>query len=292
MDKTIKHPIVKIIISCILFCMLVLSVNSMTFADEGEEYVIVATIDVPAEMNGYTLYGYVQGYDNIQSYLGDLSKIEWIPQNLKAQTKMIYYEGYGNTTPHEISPLLFEMGIDDSGWVESSSYPNMWAYYIPDSEDPIEYYFCFYYSEEADEAIPLFAYSTKGKFAKGWKEIDGNMYYFQNTGIMATGWQLINNEFYYFDNNGLYVTGIQKLNGKYYQFDNNGICLGEVILGDVNSDEQVDSDDAMLILQYYAGLISSGQLNIHVADVNADQQIDSDDAMIILQYYAGIIPHI
>lgn len=65
-----------------------------------------------------------------------------------------------------------------------------------------------------------------------------------------------------------------------------------VLYGDANNDGSVDSDDAMLVLQYYVGLISDNSINMVNADVNNDNIIDSDDAMLILQYYAGLIPQL
>lgn len=65
----------------------------------------------------------------------------------------------------------------------------------------------------------------------------------------------------------------------------------EHLLGDVNGDQLVDSDDAVLVLKAYTaallgqtfGLTESQQT---AADVNGDALIDSDDAVKILQYYA------
>lgn len=39
-------------------------------------------------------------------------------------------------------------------------------------------------------------------FADGWREIDGNVYYFGKDGYALTGWQIINGEDHYFDENG------------------------------------------------------------------------------------------
>ena len=59
--------------------------------------------------------------------------------------------------------------------------------------------------------------------------------------------------------------------------------------GDVDSDGGVNSTDATLVLQKYAGILASADFNENAADVNSDNQINSTDATLILQYYAGII---
>lgn len=59
-------------------------------------------------------------------------------------------------------------------------------------------------------------------------------------------------------------------------------------LGDVNDDGAVNSLDALLILQFVAGLI--GELpNPESADVNESDTIDSVDASLILQFEAGLL---
>ena len=73
------------------------------------------------------------------------------------------------------------------------------------------------------------------------------------------------------------------------------VCGGEVsrvhhtpgILGDVNGDGYVDSDDAALILKYDVGLID--EMNETLGDVNGDGYVDSDDAALILKYDVGLI---
>ena len=61
------------------------------------------------------------------------------------------------------------------------------------------------------------------------------------------------------------------------------------LLGDVNGDGYVDSDDAALILKYDVGLIGEGGLFLTQADVNGDGYADSDDAALILKYDVGLI---
>lgn len=58
--------------------------------------------------------------------------------------------------------------------------------------------------------------------------------------------------------------------------------------GDVNCDDDINSIDSSLILQYGAGLINELECAID-ADVNNDTQINSIDSTLILQYTAGLI---
>ena len=61
------------------------------------------------------------------------------------------------------------------------------------------------------------------------------------------------------------------------------------VRGDVNCNRQTNSVDALLILQYSAGLIDS-LLCPQNADVNHDGSINAIDAALILQYVAGLLP--
>ncbi|MBN2533086.1 MAG: glycoside hydrolase family 9 protein [Spirochaetales bacterium] len=57
--------------------------------------------------------------------------------------------------------------------------------------------------------------------------------------------------------------------------------------GDVNDDGSVDIVDALLVAQYYVGLITS--IDEEIADVNCDGGVDIVDALLIAQYYVGLI---
>ena len=61
------------------------------------------------------------------------------------------------------------------------------------------------------------------------------------------------------------------------------------LLGDADSDGDVDNVDAMLVLQYDAALIGENDLDLTVCDVNGDGLVDNVDAMLILQYDALLI---
>jgi len=60
------------------------------------------------------------------------------------------------------------------------------------------------------------------------------------------------------------------------------------VLGDVNCGGAVDAIDALLILQFGAGLLSSLECGEN-GDLNGDGEINAVDAAIVLQYVAGLI---
>ena len=57
------------------------------------------------------------------------------------------------------------------------------------------------------------------------------------------------------------------------------------ILGDADMDGNVDNIDAMLILQYYTGVVTDANINTGVCDVDGNGVINNVDAMLVLQYY-------
>lgn len=60
-------------------------------------------------------------------------------------------------------------------------------------------------------------------------------------------------------------------------------------LGDVNFDDRIDSDDALLVLKHSVRLITLDANAQLAADVNLDGKIDSDDALLILKYSVHMI---
>lgn len=63
----------------------------------------------------------------------------------------------------------------------------------------------------------------------------------------------------------------------------------DIQTGDSLCDDLVDSIDALIILQYSAGILSSLQC-AERADVNGDGSADALDAALILQHVAGLLP--
>ena len=66
------------------------------------------------------------------------------------------------------------------------------------------------------------------------------------------------------------------------------IVKGKYILGDVNGNGKVDVGDAMLLLQYVAGLVDKTQLDLQAADVNHTDSVNVGDAMKLLQFVANL----
>ena len=66
-------------------------------------------------------------------------------------------------------------------------------------------------------------YDDLGNKATLWKKIDGKKYYFGKNGVMRTGWKKIDGKKYYFGKNGVMRTGWKKIDGKKYYFGKNGV---------------------------------------------------------------------
>ncbi len=62
-------------------------------------------------------------------------------------------------------------------------------------------------------------------------------------------------------------------------------------LGDVNHDGGIDIVDALMVAQYYVGILDDTQIDVVNADVNLDGMVDIIDALRIAQFYVGIIPN-
>lgn len=80
----------------------------------------------------------------------------------------------------------------------------------------------------------------------------------------------------------------------YYYAEQYGFAFVDVngMLGDVNGDGAVDSDDAVLLLKLYADSLLSGETEfdaaaLGVGDIDGNGVIDSDDAVLVLKYYTA-----
>jgi hypothetical protein len=67
------------------------------------------------------------------------------------------------------------------------------------------------------------------------------------------------------------------------------VSTGGITLGDVNNDKNINSMDALLILQYVVGKSTLSATQLKAADVNVDGKVNSTDALKILQYSVGQI---
>ena len=59
-------------------------------------------------------------------------------------------------------------------------------------------------------------------------------------------------------------------------------------LGDVNEDGEINTQDALKILQYYVGLVELTEPQMMAANVNKDSEVNTQDALKILRYYVGL----
>ena len=63
----------------------------------------------------------------------------------------------------------------------------------------------------------------------------------------------------------------------------------EYKLGDVDGNGVVNTIDAMLVMQYFARLITADKLDIRACDVDGNGVVNTIDAMLIMQYFAKLI---
>lgn len=66
-------------------------------------------------------------------------------------------------------------------------------------------------------------------------------------------------------------------------------ATGDYKIGDADSDGEINSSDATLVLQHYAGIRLLAEAHSRAVDVNGDSEINASDATLILQLYAGVI---
>lgn len=65
--------------------------------------------------------------------------------------------------------------------------------------------------------------------------------------------------------------------------------ISQIVLGDINSDSNVNAEDAVLVLKHVAKLEEITTEALEYADVDKNQHISSIDALMILKYAANII---
>ncbi len=68
-------------------------------------------------------------------------------------------------------------------------------------------------------------FDSTGKMLKSWQKISNKWYYLGTDGAMVTSWQKISNKWYYFGTDGIMVTGWQKISNKWYLFNSGGAML-------------------------------------------------------------------
>lgn len=89
---------------------------------------------------------------------------------------------------------------------------------------------------------------------------------------------------------GVYVSSTNQAYTKVASFQvTNSWEKAPYILGDVDMDGDINSLDALLLLQFNAMMVELNETQKQAADVNGDGTINSIDALVILQINAGII---
>ncbi len=68
-----------------------------------------------------------------------------------------------------------------------------------------------------------------------------------------------------------------------------GVVPGDsIILGDVNGDKQVKSNDLLLLKKYLLGLVDISDINVKNSDVTGDGNIKSNDLLLLKKFLLGI----
>ena len=88
---------------------------------------------------------------------------------------------------------------------------------------------------------------------------------------------------------GFKVFCVKHTEGERYADENSFDFELYAVLGDVNSDDDINSSDALLTLQHTTGLRFLETEQMILADVTSDGTVNSSDALKILQFATGII---
>lgn len=127
-------------------------------------------------------------------------------------------EYYGKFTPNSPSSLGVETRFITAtdtpytGWVENGL---NWKYYV--SGEPVKGW--------KQIGGIWYHFNEYGSMQKRWQEIDGVRYYFKTSGAMVTGWLLLDDVWYYFTGSGAMQKGWQKINGTWYYFNDSGAMV-------------------------------------------------------------------
>lgn len=84
---------------------------------------------------------------------------------------------------------------------------------------------------------------------------------------------------------GIYVVGTSTDYTKVASFS----YYAPYVLGDVNNDGAIDSEDALKALKHFVGMETLSGTQVLAADVNKDSTVDSSDALLILKLFVGDI---
>ena len=90
--------------------------------------------------------------------------------------------------------------------------------------------------------------NSNGIMAKGWRQIDGNWYYFRDWGGMNKNTFFVHeSNTYYVDSSGIMAIGWKRLDNKWYYFDQNGHMYKNKFFDYKNNTYYVDSSGIMAI---------------------------------------------
>ncbi|MFY8223387.1 cell wall-binding protein [Clostridium perfringens] len=122
-------------------------------------------------------------------------------------------------------------------------------------------------------------YFKNGVMSTGKTEIEGNQYYFNESGLIAKGWsQNKDGEYYYTDNNGIIQKGWQKINGIWYYFNDGGVmATGPKYMFDENTyDTKLYYFDNSGSLQYKKGWVNHiGKYNNDWYYINSNNELST-----------------
>ncbi|EIF6296494.1 cell wall-binding protein [Clostridium perfringens] len=122
-------------------------------------------------------------------------------------------------------------------------------------------------------------YFKNGVMNTGKTEIEGNQYYFNESGLIAKGWsQNKDGEYYYTDNNGIIQKGWQKINGIWYYFNDGGVmATGPKYMFDENTyDTKLYYFDNSGALQYKKGWVNHiGKYNNDWYYINSNNELST-----------------
>lgn len=68
--------------------------------------------------------------------------------------------------------------------------------------------------------------------ATGWREIDGQWYFFNNSGAMQASWYDDGSSWYWFGSDGAMATGWRSIAGSWYCFGASGVMKANCWMGD------------------------------------------------------------
>ncbi|XZH12491.1 cell wall-binding protein [Clostridium perfringens] len=122
-------------------------------------------------------------------------------------------------------------------------------------------------------------YFKNGVMSTGNTQIEGNQYYFNESGLIAKGWsQNKDGEYYYTDNNGIIQKGWQKINGIWYYFNDGGVmATGPKYMFDENTyDTKLYYFDNSGALQYKKGWVNHiGKYNNDWYYINSNNELST-----------------